>query len=520
MKENFKKFITQFITFWKSLTRKKKAVIIGTFAGAAAVISIVVTIANSVNYSPLYLGLDASEAGEILEKVQQMNIPVEAKGTGNIYVDSRQVDAVKMKLAEEGYPKTTLSYDIFMKGTSWAMTDSDKQKLAVYQVQDRLQDTINTIPGVKSSEVTIADPDQNSYVLSTDNSSVTASVKVNLETGTSLDSQQVKGIVLLVSRSVPDLDAKNVSVLDGDGSPLTNDDGTDGSDERLELQKKAEDMVKAKIMSLLTPVCGEGNIQVAAGVTLDFSQTTTSKTTYYPSSSGLGIPQSIQRTTQQNTAQSTSGTTQYTGQTASQSTASGAATGTENEETSYLVNTVNEQISQSGGRVQSLKIAVIIDNKSPAAAGSSDALKQTIANASGVNPGDVSIQFSSFASDAASSSAAQKKSGLDPLLFGIAAGGALLVLILSGLLIHILTKQRKKQRLQQEIQRIRSSASEPPENAVGRAAPLVRSGAINSKMENEFAQDTEIGEIKKQLDDFADEKPEIVAQLIRNWLKD
>ncbi|MDR3645592.1 MAG: flagellar basal-body MS-ring/collar protein FliF [Clostridia bacterium] len=522
MEKKLKDTFSQLVGSWKSVTHRKKITIISLIVGIAVVITLIVTILNTVSYSLLYSGLDSAEAGTIVDQITAMNVAVRVQGT-SIYVDSKQADAVKMKLAEAGYPQSTLSYDIFMKGTSWAMTDSDKQKLALYQVQDRLQDTIKTIPGVNSAEVTIGQQDNNSYVLSTDSTPVTASVKLNLVTGASLTSQQVRGIVLLVAKSVPDLSEDNVSVLDSDGTPLTDtSDGTSGtSSTRIELQSKIENMVSQKVVTLLNPIFGQGNVRAAAGVTIDFSQTVTNKTTYSPDSSGQGVAQSVSRTIQSNSTagtSSTSGQTTYVGGTSSQSSSGGTTT---NEQTSYLVDTMNQQIQDEGGSISKLTVAVILNEKSPAATESATTLKQTIAYAVGIDPSNVNIQLAAFSTTSSSASSGVKPStGLPAQTALIAGGAALPTLALIILIVIMASHSRRAKKTSYAIPTRLPAAA--PVRTVATAVPsraAINEAAATSSIEDIFSN-SGASEARKQIDSLADSHPELVAQLIKGWLKD
>lgn len=515
MEEKLKQLAGQIAGFWKSLSLKKRISIIAAFVGVAMAVTLFVLVSTRVSYSPLYLGLDASEAGEILDKVQSMGVPVKVNGTGNIYVDSKKADTVKMKLAEEGYPKSTLSYDIFMSGTNWAMTDSDKKKLALYQLQDRLQDTIKTIPGVENADITIGQGNNDSYVLSTDNTPVTASVKLNLSTGYTLTKEQVQGIALLVSKSVPDLSESNVAILDSDGTSLIGADSDDSySSSRLELQQKVEDMIQQKVLSVLEPVYGKGNVRAAAGATINFDQTQTDKTEYQPTSNGLGVPQSTSKTITYNGGVNggasgvagVTGTAQYA---AAASSAANAASGNvTNEQTNYLVNTVNQQIKDSGGNVSKLTVAVVLDSKT-GVNGTADvnSIKQTVAYSVGIDPAEVSVQIAPFAAASAAQPAAQKNA-LSTMALMVAAGALALAVIAAAVIIFVMMRKKSAARLAAETQVTQEIVAQQQEE--------------NEDVQSidEYMKDAEKNTTKKKIEDFSEDKPDMVAQLLRNWLKD
>jgi flagellar M-ring protein FliF len=513
MEDSIKKLAAQLIDFVKSLsTRRKVTIVVGT-VGLVFLVSIIVMIINNINYSLLYQGLDPSEAGQIANNLTQMGIPYKVQGTGTILVDSSQVDSVKMKLAEQGYPKSTLTYDTFMKGTSWAMTDSDKQMLALYQTQDRLQDTIKTIPGVKSVEINIALQNQNSYVLSSDKVPTTASVKLNLDIGAELTPQQVSGIVQLVSHSVPDLSASNVTVLNSDGSPLTQenyDTSTNGTTTKIELENKIASQVKTKVLSILESLYGSGNVKVAAGVTLDFSQTLTTKTTTYSTNSATSSA-GTSSVTSSNTGGVAGVTTgsQYTGNTSSAATTSST---TSNPQTNNMVDTINQQIQDNGGKVAKLTIAVVIDNKAAITTDVS-ALKNTVAFATGIDPAGVYVQLVRFAAVPTTpvTSPNTLLSNQNLLLLG---GAAILAVFLIVLLIFILARVKGKVKVKKQEVAIEKQSTVTP-------SPLqFNTENMDERDIEEILNDPSATNTRKQIESFAEKKPELVAQLLRNWLND
>lgn len=521
MEDLFKKLATQLLDFAKSLSAKTRVLIITGTVGLVLAIAIIVMLINNVSYSLLYQGLDPAEAGQITNALTQLAVPYKIQGTGTILVDSKQVDTAKMKLAEQGYPKSTLTYDIFMQGTNFAMTDSDKQKLALYQTQNRLQDTIKTITGVRTVEVNIALQDSNSYVLSSDKVPTTASVKLNLVLGADLTQQQVNGIVQLVSHSVPDLTANNVTVLDSDGSSLTqdnNDTSTNGGNSKVELENKIASQVKTKVLSILESLYGTGNVKVAAGIILDNSQILTNKTTTI-STSGNASSSSTSSTTSSAGTSGVSTSPQYTG--ATSSTTSGGTSSTAsttsntNPQTTNMVDTINQQIQDNGGKVSKLTIAVVIDTKA-AATTDVNALKNTVAFATGIDQTGVNVQLAHFATIAKAAITPPSTSFLSNQNLLLIGAIILLVLFLIAVVFFVLIRGKKNAKAKGKNQELFVEKQESQISAQLKAnAEVIDERSIEEILNEPFATNT-----RKQIESFAEKKPELVAQLLRNWLKD
>jgi flagellar M-ring protein FliF len=529
--ERLKKILSQITNFWKSLSKNRKLWIVGGFFAIALLLTIVLLVFNTTQYSLLYSGIDDTESGQIITQLKSMGVAYKVQND-DIYVDKNLADETRMQLAENGFPQSDLTYSTYTSGSNWAQTDSDKQLMALYQLQDRLQDTIKTIPGVKSAEVTIGQTDNTDYVLTSDNVPVTASVKLNLTPGADLTSKQVTGIVLIVSHAYPNLSQDNVTVLDSDGTPLTTDDSNSDSDvttQQLKLQTQVENQIKSKILSVLKPVYGDDNVQVAAGVVLDFSQKTTDTTSYSGANSGAGVVTSENKGYTINGDSGTvSGVVGVNGGTPTYPDSSVTGNGTtvqSSDQTSYLVNTVNEQIKSQGASVSKLTVAVLLNNKDQSVATTNiQNVKETVAYAVGIDPNNVSIQLTRFTSNSAPQTVATPKT--DMFLYYLVGGTAAFALLLIVFLIIFLRrgnkknpKRRSQTEEQQETVAVPGGVAGGYTPRAAYAAPGARSSVPIRSIEDTIAT-SEGNAIKKQIEDFTDKKPELVAQLLKNWLKD
>jgi flagellar M-ring protein FliF len=121
--------------------------------------------------------------------------------------------------------------------------------------------------------VHLAIPDKEVFVRQS--ADPTASVFLQLARGRSLGRSQVEAIVHLVSSSVPNLTKENVAVVDQNGSLLSrssNSAESQLSDSQLEHRIKLEDIYRARVTSLLTPIVGAGNINAQINLDIDFTR--------------------------------------------------------------------------------------------------------------------------------------------------------------------------------------------------------------------------------------------------------
>jgi flagellar M-ring protein FliF len=523
MDVTLKRILTNLSGFWKNMTTRSKVLIIG---GAAAIILLSVvlsTVINTTKYTQLFSGLSDSESGQVVSQLGPMGVKYKVEGS-TIYVDSTKADETRMKLAESGFPQSTLTYSIYASGSTWAETDSDKKQKVLYQLQDRLEQTVNTIPGVSSSVVTIVDNQNDTYVLSTDKVKATASVKLNLSPGLKLTKAQISGIVQLVASSVPDLNKDDVTVLDSDGTQLNESSaGSGNTSAQLDLKNSIENEVKQKVHSVLDPVFGSGNVQVAAGATLDFDQTTTvtNKITAPSGSvSGAGMPSSQDTTTTVTGGTDSTGgvagvnggqTSQLPTYPTSSSSSSGTAT-QQSQQTSYLYDTVNQQIQSQGAAMTGLTIAVLLNNKSQNVSSvSTQDLTQIVARAVGIkDTTGISVQLIPFVTPVAVPTPAKVASPLISIQMIEITAVVLIILFVLFVIFMIMTRGKK-----------RKTQVVEDDQEIAKAVPQ-RQALSSTSMRSieDTIEDSNKNAIKMQIADFADDKPELVAQLLKNWLRD
>lgn len=521
MDKKLKTLVTKLLGDWKALNKKLKIIIISAVCAVIIIAVIVAAVMSKPQYELLYSGgLTDQEAAQIYSAVQAKGVAAKVSGT-DIYVKKGTADELRMQLAEDNLPQGNISYDVYSSGNTWAETDKDKQIKQIQQVQNRLQSAIVTISGVKQAIVTIAQGNDDTYVLDTDKQPTTASVMLKLDNGFSLSKKQVSAIVQMVAHSVSGLTADNVSVTDEDGTPLTDSDtGLDATADQLNMQSRYESTMKAKIMPLLKKIYGEGNVDAVVNAQIDFSSVSTVTNT--PTS---GVPSSVSNSIQttNNTSSGASGTTGVNGAQPtypnSSSQTSGTYTTQSNTSTSYAIGSIQEQIQQKGGRLKNLTVSVILNTHNFAASNADPTtLKQMIANALGTTINNVSISQLGFSTQPASTSAYGKGLSLanvSTLGLLIIAGAALVISALLTLLI-VLLKRRKRKKMEKAQAEIIAQLEAQKEEEAKPEKKIVKP----IKSIEDTIKESENNSYKKQIEDFADKKPELVAQILKNWLKD
>ena len=234
----------------------------------------------------LFSSLPESEKSRVVEVLRNNGIDVSIDpSTGEVLVPSPEYYEAKMKLAAEGLPSSIpQGYDLLEEipmGTSRSV-----EFMKMKQTQEiELSRSINQISNILGARVHLAIPEKSVFVRET--APPTASVFVKLAEGRVLSKEQVRSIVHIVSSSIPYMSSDNVTVVDQYGALLSkpeNDADSALTEKQLNHRLKIESLYRERILSLVTPIVGPGNITAQVNIEMDYTNTSTTEEIVDPES--------------------------------------------------------------------------------------------------------------------------------------------------------------------------------------------------------------------------------------------
>jgi flagellar M-ring protein FliF len=237
------------------------------------------------SFKPLYAGLADEDGGAVTAALSQLGIPYRISESGSaILVPTDHVHDARLKLATQGLPKGRIMGFEILENQKMGVTQFQEQINFQRALEGELARSIQSLGAVRTARIHLAIPKPSVFLR--DQQKPTASVVVSLHSGRTLDRAQIQGIVHLVSASVPELNAKNVSVVDQNGNLLTSDNTGDNllgaSSSALQYSQTLEGVFTKRVMDLLAPVYGAENIRASVTADLDFSQVERSDEIYKP----------------------------------------------------------------------------------------------------------------------------------------------------------------------------------------------------------------------------------------------
>ena len=242
----------------------------------------------------LYAGLPEAEKSRVLESLKNSGVDVTIDPvTGDVLVPVTDYHSSRMTLAAQGLPTAAGGgYDQLDSIQMGSSRSVEAAKLRQSQELE-LARSISEIDLVLSARVHLAIPEKEVFVRET--AEPTASVFLQLARGRSLGRSQVEAIIHLVSSSVPNLTKENVSVVDQNGNLLSrraNGVESQLSDAQLEHRIKLEDIYRERVISLLTPIVGSGNINAQVNLDIDFTRSEITEEIVDPEGNALRSEQS------------------------------------------------------------------------------------------------------------------------------------------------------------------------------------------------------------------------------------
>lgn len=515
MPDILSKIPQQFTEFWNNLDKNNRIKLIITSVVVFLSIVIAVITVSRPQYQPLFSNLDPKDIGEMSKQLEKLGIDYRLSDNGtSIEVKKQDINKAKVSLAEAGYPKKGMTFEDLNK-TSLGTTDAERRKKYQIYKESELERALSEMDNIRNATVKLSIPEQSAFFNSKENA---AKASVIVDSYQELTEKQIKGIERFIAGSVENLDPKDVTILDNNGNILNEnyDDSTNGNaDKQYALKQLVTRNVERQVKELLTGLAD--NIRVAASLELDFDTLVTNKEVFEPVVDGKGIIRSFTERKENLTNGATGGAP---GTDTNPPTYPNVTTGENGEyqlndkTVNYEINKVVTQATKEIGKMNkensSITVALLYNrqpnvqsggnNTANAAQAGADVnkIKGMVASATGIPVEKVTVEILEFAP------AQEAKPPMDIMQMMEVYGPIALILVLIGLLVFaiLIFKRKSAEDIEPTVQAVTSKYNVP-----------VREEESLPEIDTE-----ERSEVKKQIEKFVKQKPEAVAQLLRNWL--
>ena len=530
--------------FWEKVKgffvkmNKKTRILLGA-CGAVILTAVIVAavLLSRTTYAVLFTGLNTSETSAVVSYLNDNGVSDYKIQGDSVLVPERMQTQLQAQMVLAGYPTSGYMYEFLTENTNNLSTNSERATAERIAIEQKLIAVIRWFPNVRDAQVQIEPGTERNYVYE-NVTPASAWVTVEMEPGTMLTDGQASAIRNMVAHSAAKLDISNVTLHDTAGNEYGGDTAIgnlkDASAMKLQLEQQTSNKVRNQVLQALGAIYGQDNVKVSVNTVVDVNRRVVENTTYrQPEGStehgGLIGSETLFWEIIRDGAEPVGGTVGTTTNSDinvypdrnPQVNGDEDYTGWQ-DNIDHKIDTTVEQVEVVAGSISDIRVAVTINQRAAnAGAVDADTLRSHVAEAAGIGGAEdsasrVSVLIAPFDDPTLSGSGTITIPGgatvPDWVLYAAAAGMALFLVLLIAVLL--LRRSAKKKRLAQEkaLQEEMMAAAALEAAQIQAAAPTGGADIMDINTEKSM-------ELRKTVRQFAQNNPEIAAQMVKAWLK-
>lgn len=388
--------VNQLTELWQRLDQRARVIVICAALLCLVGLVAMIRVQSAVTYVPLYSGLSAEDAGQIVEKLKAAKVPHRLTSGGTcIDVPQEQVYEQRIALAKEGLPTSgQVGFEVFDKSS---LPGTEFSNRVNYQraLQGELARTICAMDEVRSARVHLVLPEESLFEQKT---KASASVVLQPKPGAELTPELVAAVAHVVASAVQDVKAEEVTVVDTTGRVLRGPEmaGNLGglSASQLEIQQQYQTRLCANLQSMLDSVLGPNQSVVRVQAQLDFDTEESKSENIMPVVGGKGVISSEKVRQEQYQgagpgAGGSAGVQPNLGLGATGAGGRGGSYANRDETREYQYSRNTSSLVKAPGKVKSLTVATVVSDE--LGSGAEQQVRDLVSAAAGINTtrGDV-----------------------------------------------------------------------------------------------------------------------------------
>ena len=548
MNERLKKVTTVVKDKWSGFSKMVKILICTVPVAIIAIIIILSIILNHKDSATLFTGLTTTEVSEISRVITELGVTdVVVRSNGEIKDPEDQVDYLRMQLAVQGYPKSSDNYDIWNNGVDLWSTDSDKREVQRQQREQRMAASIATLDAVRTATVIFDPGTQSEYLLASDEKEPSCSITLRLVDDMELKNSEVRAIFSLVTSSVSGMTNDNVKIVDTKGREYRwiseeeelngerDASGTLVAAKRLSFENSYRQAIMSSLKNFFDTAFGDGNYSVNVTARLNYDAKKSKDEYYYTDrEDGMGIPEHENHVREGATLDENGnvvGVTPNGDLSPDYPTIADIEDGEgyyyAKDETQYDVSRLVTEIEKDGYEIESLTAALMLNTNTLTIA-EREAYSDILAKAVGTSIDNVSVFNTVFPLPGGGGSTSENRTPIyingqdgyrNLLLYVVIVLGVLLILLL--ILSLFMSKSRKRKIRRRQEAALAAAAGGGTLGMTAQEPQVPEEIDFNiASLTEEAGKESRETILKREIADFTQNSPEIVAMIIKNMLRE
>ncbi|MCR4732525.1 MAG: flagellar biosynthesis protein [Lachnospiraceae bacterium] len=289
MPERIQRILNRILEWWKQFTSRQKALILSAIAVVVMSLGILGFVVTRPTNIDIVTAKDATEANTIKGLFDGQGIWYQQSQDGMTFTIHKDAEADATILLgtngiySNGYSGGTSDSDYPFSNVvdgSFTTTEADKQRKNQYFLQKQMEQQLESLSNVKTAQVNLNIPADDGTLAA---SKEEASANVLLGLSDSMSGDQASAIAKYIATGLGNTTTKKITIIDSDDNILFSggEESTSAgqASSNLSVKQQTENYVANKVKKVLSENSGGNavydNVQVSPNLSMDFSKTKT-----------------------------------------------------------------------------------------------------------------------------------------------------------------------------------------------------------------------------------------------------
>ncbi|QFJ55476.1 flagellar M-ring protein FliF C-terminal domain-containing protein [Pseudobutyrivibrio xylanivorans] len=270
MPEQIQAIINKVLEWWRKFTRRQQVLIISISAVVVVSFIILAVIMTRPTMVQLIACEDGKQAATVKTLLEDEKINYQTSEDGfTFYIDEKDMPRANILLGSNEIPSSDYSINNVIDG-SFSTTEADKQKRYKVYLEDKFAKDIQNLNMVEKAVVTLNIPDDDGTIISR-NQPGWSSVMLTLSAP--ISDETVQAIAKTMATNLANETTDNITIMDTDGNLLFPNANIDTAAGVASANQDARDKARAEIVKRVTTVLDGTNLydSVSVGVNLSMN---------------------------------------------------------------------------------------------------------------------------------------------------------------------------------------------------------------------------------------------------------
>jgi flagellar M-ring protein FliF len=268
MPEQIQAILNKILEWWRKFTRRQQVLIVSITAVVVVSLIILGVILTRPTMMQLVACEDGKQAAAVKTLLEDEGIKYETSQDGyTFYIDEKDEWRANVLLGSNEIPTSKYTIDNVIDG-SFSTTEADKQKRYKILLEQQFAEDIEQFEMIEKARVTLNIPEDDGTIIARDQPGWSS---VILTLSAPISDETVTGIATIMATNLANETTDNITIMDTDGNLLYPTASTGSAGASASANQDARDKARAEIVSRVQTVLDGTNLYDAVSVGVNLS---------------------------------------------------------------------------------------------------------------------------------------------------------------------------------------------------------------------------------------------------------